>query len=343
MVGPIGNMAWSERLRGARVLWRGDRGMREGGDSVTADDDPIGARLATPMAVAGLADLPQRWFHAEVVALCRPPRGWSVGDLVHDPAFPGRLRGAWGRQLLNTASPAAQQGGPCPWSPPCAYDPLFREHPALKGMETPKPYVIAADPAPGESGRMALRLTLFGFAADWLESAADAWILALRGGVAMPNGLHAALEPLDRRITVHEGLPPSPPPAAARLHFVTPLCLRRGGATHGDVGALFTSLGNRLSGLARWQDTAVAADWRGLKDHAATLTINASLLRPVSWKRHSARQGDAPIRMEGLRGAVTLTGDLAPLWPLLTLGALTHAGSHAALGLGRYSVEPQAV
>lgn len=316
--------------------------MREHGDSVAAEDR-IAARLAAPMGVAGLAELPHRWFHAEIMVLCRPPRGWGVGDLVDDPAFPGRLRGAWGRQLLNTASSAARLGNPCPWSPPCAYDPLFREHPALKGMETPKPYVIAADPVPGEPDRMALRLTLFGFATDWLESAADAWVLALRGGVAMPNGLHAALEPLDRRIAVHEGLPPSAPPTAAILRFVTPLCLRRGGATQGDVGALFSSLGNRLSGLARWQDTAVAADWRGLKAHAATLTIDASRLRPTAWQRHSARQGDAPIRMEGLRGAVTLTGDLAPLWPLLTLGALTHAGSHAAQGLGRYGLEPLAV
>ncbi|BAI71678.1 hypothetical protein AZL_010400 [Azospirillum sp. B510] len=316
--------------------------MREEGDSVAADEDRIAARLAAPMGVVGLADLPQRWFHAEIVALCRPPRGWSAGDLVDDPAFPGRLRGAWGRQLLNTASPAARLGGPCSWSPPCAYDPLFREHPALKGMETPKPYVIAADPAPDCFDRMALRLTLFGFATDWLESAADAWILALRGGVAMPDGLHAALEPLDRRITVHEGLSFSPPPAAARLTFITPLCLRRGGATHGGVGALFSSLGNRLSGLARWQDTTVAADWRGVKDHAATLHIDESSLRPVAWRRHSARQGDTPIRMEGLRGPVTLSGDLAPLWPLLTLGALTHAGSHAAQGLGRYALEPLA-
>ncbi|SMH30323.1 CRISPR system precrRNA processing endoribonuclease RAMP protein Cas6 [Azospirillum agricola] len=316
--------------------------MREDGDS-GMDGDPIGARLAAPIAVADLAKLPQRWFHAEVVALCRPPRGWSVGDLVWNPAFPGRLRGAWGRQLLNTASPVARHGGPCPWSPPCAYDPLFREHPALMGLETPKPYVIAADPAPDGLDLMALRLTLFGFATDWLESAADAWVLALRGGVAMPNGLHAALEPLDRRIAVHEGVAASAPPAAARLHFVTPLCLRRGGTTHGGVGSLFTSLGNRLSGMARWLDTTVVADWRSLKEHAATLTIDASSLRPLAWHRHSARQGDAPIRMEGLRGTVTLTGDLGPLWPLLTLGALTHAGSHAAQGLGRYSMEPLTV
>lgn len=330
-------------MRGARVVMDGDRGMREGDDSGAAGFDPISARLAAPAGMVGLADLPDRWFHADIVALCRPPRGWGVGDLVHDPAFPGRLRGAWGRQLLTTASAAARLGGPCPWSPPCAYDPLFRERPALKGLETPKPYVITADPAPGCPDRMALRLTLFGFATDWLESAADAWILALRGGVAMPNGLHAALEPLDRRVTIHEGLTPPPPPAAAILRFVTPLCLRRGGATHGEVGSLFASLGNRLSGLSRWQDSTLAADWRGLKQHAATLTIDAAALRPMAWQRHSARQGDTSIRMEGLRGPIALSGDLAPLWPLLTLGVLTHAGSHAAQGLGRYTLEPLTV
>lgn len=299
--------------------------------------DPIAHRLAEPRGKLPLAELPGVWFYAHIDTLCASPRGWTVADLVNDPALPGRLRGAWGRQLLRTASLPVQQGQPCPWSPPCVYDPLFRERPALRGLETPKPYVIAVDPGP--DGMVALRLTLFGFATDWLESAAEAWTLALRGGVGMPDGLQAALEPADRRIAVVEGLASPPAPAAVILRFVTPLSLRRGGVVHGEIGSLFSSLGNRVSGMARWLDSEITADWRGLKALAAGLQIDASHLTRVRWQRWSGRQGEAPIPMEGLTGPVAVAGDLAPFWPLLLAGETCHVGSHAAQGLGRYMLE----
>lgn len=311
--------------------------MRDG-TKLTPDSDSVSARLTTPRGALPLGDLPGVWFHAHVETLCPPPRGWTVADLVDDPALPGRLRGAWGRQLLRTASRPAQNDRPCPWSPPCAYDPLFRDRPALKGLETPKPYVIAVTPGP--DGLICLRLTLFGFATEWLEAAAEAWTLALRGGVGMPDGVQAVLEPLDRRITAHESLPAPPPPAAVTMRFTSPLCLRRGGSTHAEIGSLFSSLGNRVSGMARWLDAQIAADWRGLKDHAAGLAVDAAGLTPVFWRRYSGRQGDNPIRMEGMRGAVRIAGDLAPLWPLLLAGETCHVGSHAAQGLGRYVLEP---
>lgn len=316
-------------------MWQNCQPLREEFEMTL---DSVSARLAAPQGVLPLAQLPGAWFHAYVETLCPSPRGWTVADLVRDPALPGRLRGAWGRQLLRTASAPAQQDRSCSWSPPCAYDPLFRERTALKGLETPKPYVIAV--IPGPDGLIALRLTLFGFATEWLEAAAEAWTLALRGGVGMPDGLQALLEPQDRRITTHESLPAPPPPAAVTMRFTAPLCLRRGGATHAEVGSLFTSLGNRVSGMARWLDAQIAADWRALKNHAAGLTIDAAAMTPVSWRRYSGRQGDNPIRMEGLIGRMTVAGDLAPLWPLLLAGETCHVGSHAAQGLGRYVLEP---
>lgn len=42
--------------------------------------------------------------------------------------------------------------------------------------------------------------------------------------------------------------------------------------------------------------------------------------------------------MNGLTGLLRLEGDLEPLMPLLHLGQHVHAGSHAALGLGRYDL-----
>jgi hypothetical protein len=42
--------------------------------------------------------------------------------------------------------------------------------------------------------------------------------------------------------------------------------------------------------------------------------------------------------MGGRRLVVLIEGDLAPLMPLLAIGETCHAGSHASLGLGRYTL-----
>ncbi|SIS36771.1 CRISPR system precrRNA processing endoribonuclease RAMP protein Cas6 [Insolitispirillum peregrinum] len=300
--------------------------------------DPVLDRLATPTDAATMDELLASWFHADVVTLCQPPRGWTAADLAKDFALPGRLRGAWGQQLLRMASLPAQRGEPCPWSPPCPYDPLFRERPPRGGLEFPKPYTIAVDPGP--DGTVALRLTLFGFATDWLENAAEAWTQGLRNGVGMPDGLQAALEPIDRRLTVREHLPQPAVPPAAILRFVTPLNLRRGGVVHSDITSLFSSLSSRVCGMARWLDCAVTIDRDELRARAASLSIDNGHLQMVSWQRWSRRQGNTPIQMDGLVGPMVIAGDLAPFWPLLLAGQSCHAGSHSAQGLGRYRLEP---
>ncbi|MED5366894.1 MAG: hypothetical protein VYA68_11095 [Pseudomonadota bacterium] len=65
-----------------------------------------------------------------------------------------------------------------------------------------------------------------------------------------------------------------------------------------------------------------------------------------------AREGDGPPgpARGGLRRAsrlaapprLTLTGDLALLWPALVLGQAVHIGRGARLGLGRYILVPRA-
>lgn len=43
--------------------------------------------------------------------------------------------------------------------------------------------------------------------------------------------------------------------------------------------------------------------------------------------------------MNGQQQRWLIEGDLAPLMPLLAIGATTHAGSHASLGLGRFTLQ----
>ena len=90
-----------------------------------------------------------------------------------------------------------------------------------------------------------------------------------------------------------------------------------------------------MSGLARWQDAGIQADWPELRARAATLEMTCLANDSERWQRRSFRQ-DRRIPMQGDRPVVRLASDLAPFLPWLALGAVTHVGSHAALGMGRY-------
>ena len=58
-------------------------------------------RLQTPTRTLGLTELARTWFHAEIEVACAMDQ-----RLVCEPVLLGRLRGAFGDQLLIQASPA---------------------------------------------------------------------------------------------------------------------------------------------------------------------------------------------------------------------------------------------
>ena len=296
----------------------------------------LGDRLLRPARTLTLAELPGQWFHSIVVVRCRGAR-----VLAGDPKFAGTLRGAWGEQLKATASAEAIAGEPCPWRPPCALDVLFRIQGRITpALEIPKPYVLAVL---ADGADLMVRLTVFGFATDWTEAAADALVRACR--VVTPRGQR--LEVVDRCYWSEDGIVIGTVPAALVLAFETPLEIRPrqracgvaggGGEAGSDFPMLTASLGNRISGLARWQDAAIEADFRGLKDQAAAVAVRLLEHAPDRWLRFSRRQGQW-IPMAGRRLVALIEGDLAPLLPLLAIGETCHAGSHASLGLGRYTL-----
>ena len=291
---------------------------------------PVAERLLAPVDRVALGDLPDRWFH-QTIAVRLPGLAAAAGD----PALPGRIRGALGHQLMRTASDAALAGTPCPWDPPCAYEVLFREQGQLTGgLGLPRPMVVSAVPLRDD---LVVRLSVFGFACDWSDSAGEALVAALRHGDPLRRPAPPAIRSRDLRTVETLAVPPDR--RFATLTFVSPLCIRDGDpGRFAGPAALIASLGNRVGAMARWQDCAVDADWRALVDRAATLGCDASALRPVDWVRSSARQGGRAIPMRGLVGPLVLEGALGDLAALLALGATCHAGSHAALGLGAYTL-----
>lgn len=299
---------------------------------MTADEagaaSPLAARLTAPARQASADALAAGWFMGEV-------RLTVAGPVADAPAarLAGRIRGALGTVLRQSASAEAVAGRPCPWDPPCALDALYRVQGRLTaGLEIPKPYVVALD---REDGLLRVNLGLVGFASDWLEEVAAALVVAWREH--LPGARGSSI--VGRRI---RGVESVPVPYGARrvvLAFESPLELRfRDGppaSADAALGSLLASLGNRVSGLARWQDAAIDADWHALKAAAAGITMRVLAQETDAWWRGSRLQARS-IPMRGDRPALLLEGDLAPFLPFLAIGAAVHVGSHAALGLGRY-------
>lgn len=306
--------------------------MTSGCCEVTPAEGGLSGRLLSPARRIALADLPAQWFHSMIEVRCRGGR-----PLAADPKFAGAVRGAWGAQLKATASAEAIAGDACRWQPPCALDVFFRTQDWITpALEIPKPYVPALL---AEGADLLVRLTLFGFATDWTEAAAE----ALVRGCRELSWRGRRLEVTDRRYWSEDGIAVCDAPATVVLAFETPLEIRSKN-TAGladrkpfDLTTLVATLGNRVSGLARWQDAAVDADFRALKEQAAALRVQVLEQPPARWRRISRRQGQW-IPMAGRQPVGLIEGRLADLMPLLAIGETCHAGSHASLGLGRYAL-----
>lgn len=294
--------------------------------------------LTTPQRTVESDDLLSLWRCAELRFLCQRP-SW----LDHAWRLPNRLRGAIGQQLHASASPTARRGEPCSWAPPCAWDVFFRDR-RLPGMRQPlaKPWVISADEGDAP-GKVAIRITLFGWATEWIGEVAEAATQALAGNA--PGGephRPLRLPVLDRSMAEPEA-PPDPDAwpdgAPALLVFETPVLFRQRDRAHDTLETLPLRLAERLESLAPWFGARLRVDAAALIALGGTLPRDESGLRPWTGDRSSVRQpGRIPV--QGRFGPLVIGPPPAILRPLLLLGQETHVGSNAALGQGRYSLRP---
>ena len=309
-----------------------DRPTTESVSPPPAEPSALARRLIEPEARVALAELPQHWVTATVEATV-PGHGALVGDLV----ILKRIRGAFGRMLMAGASREALAGKPCPWSPPCALDLLFREQARFGKHGIPKPWVLALD---RRALDLVVRITLFGFAVDWAGVAAHALALALREHIAWKErapGLFLP-KPEVERLVIREvdGMLMPRLRASVLLDFVTPLDAA-GDDPLDRPATVLGRLARRVDLLARWMGVEVDADWHALSQLWNDLAYDtASLAREhVQWRTGREHQEFA----RGLiKGALGIAGDLAPVWPLLVLGQSCHAGRAATAGLGRYAL-----
>lgn len=291
---------------------------------------PLAARLAEPSQRLTLAELADAWVISEVEA--RVP---MMGVLAGDVGVLAKVRGAWGRALMDGASAEAIVGQPCPFEPPCALDVFFREQVRVQRAGLPKPYLFEAD---RDGNDLIVRLRIFGLATEWTPVAADRLVQALNTGLPwlalarMPN-----LKPpkvAQVRVQTHHGVELGPVPGSATIHLLTPF-EDEDQRMEEAPWSFLRRASFRLSGLARWHDAELEADWRAQEAVWRGLDYDLTRLRQDAVDR--ASRGRA-FRQESVVGEIGISGDLAALWPMLEIASLCGAGRGAAHGLGRFAL-----
>jgi len=297
--------------------------------------ETVRERLLSPSKAVDLDGLREAWFHMDL--------RWCIADfgcLVDDPGLPGRIRGAFGIHLLETASPDARVGRPCPWQPPCAFEVLFRRQGRMdRAFDFPAPWVILVD---AQKSDLVVTLRLFGFATDFSPAAIEAMTYALAHRVDFRGSNRLFLptfEITSRWIEIPDLPCPDLENGELELELLSPLTMT-GTSPLDRPQSLLTTFAARLSGLARWMDSSFDMDRAMLRDAAAALEFDWRNVHPVTWKRHSSRQGKT-ISMGGILGSLTIGGDRAALRfaaTLLSFGEAALIGADIAFGCGRFRI-----
>ena len=291
-------------------------------------------RLNSPARLLTLEELAETWF--EVVVGATLP---GYGALADDLRLLRRLRGSLGDVLKNGASAACIKGEPCDFEPPCTLDVLFREQGRIGPHGIPKPFVITAE----RQGRdLRVSVSLFGLAADWSSTVQHALVEVLakriRWKAQHPGLFLPLLKVTDVSVVPINGVVLDCVPDQIELLFETPV-VAEGDHPKDTPSTLIARLARRIDGLARWQDARLDVDWHWLCEKWRTLSYETIDLESTRMLRRStASMQDYETDVVG--GSVHLTGDLAPIWPLLVLGTRTRLGKGANAGFGRYRLVP---
>ncbi|BAQ71288.1 hypothetical protein NHU_04168 [Rhodovulum sulfidophilum] len=254
---------------------------------------------------------------------------------MRDPALVGKIRGALGEALRESASPAVRAGLPCTFSPPCAYAALWSPEGEIRpGKPMPSPYVIEAD---AESDRLRVTVKLVGRAGDYLGEVGDALIRALRRGLSGKRWTR--LEPEARSYSETIGLADPGLTAQASLRFLTPLLVRNSeNGPHIEPGAVLRGMIHRADGMARHCGIKLDADFPALLEATKFVEGVWTDVDVQDWTRGAVRQRRL-VPMEGALGRLHMRGDLAPFSPFIALAEELHTGSRVQFGQGRFRIE----
>ncbi|VAW19610.1 hypothetical protein MNBD_ALPHA12-1626, partial [hydrothermal vent metagenome] len=130
-------------------------------------------------------------------------------------------------------------------------------------------------------------------------------------------------------------LPPEPGRDVS-ITFLSPTDTT-GGNPLAEPHKLLTRLLRRVDGISRWNGMALTNEaGRALAAHIRTLGFDTGGLRPGAYSSSNAHR-QKRVKTT-ITGALVLSGNIAPIWPLLAMGERCHLGRGAVEGLGAFSL-----
>ncbi len=123
------------------------------------------------------------------------------------------------------------------------------------------------------------------------------------------------------------------------LNFITParISYQRGLTSDLQFHILIRNLIRRLNLLYYFHcgKTASSMHFKSIIDEAGKISVERNSLKWWDWERYSTRQG-VSMKMGGVIGEITYSGNVDPFLPILHAGEILHVGKGTSFGLGKY-------
>lgn len=242
-----------------------------------------------------------------------------------------RLRGALGRALADYGP--LTKGRADAFQRPLPFDVFYSEIGDYRaGHPIPKPIAIRGDVA---GAILTIKIHILGGARLYADAVAAAMFSALTGGISFSDNARERypIEVLDFKRQENASLSPPISASSIVMKFSSPYVVRARDALSLSDQAFVNSLINRVEGLSRWLDVEL----KKITDMPA-ISLSMEELTHISWSRHSIRQRDRSIPIEGFLGRLKISGHCELLLPFLQIGEIFGIGSRASLGLGAYDL-----
>ena len=303
-------------------------------DRLEIEEAPsISNRLEFPHYTIKLGDLSVQWFH-QVSQVTIASYGFLAGNMD----VLSRIRGAWGAELKESASPQALDRKPCPWNPPCALDIFFREQLRLGKHGIAKPFTLSTE---NVRGNLVVSLAVFGFACDWMPVADHALKAALRNKVPWARLARNIFLPefvvSDAAMLSFEGMPAVDETDQISIEFLTPMDAS-GFDPIDNPATVIGRLARRVDNLARWQDSKIDINWVRQSRKWKQLDYDVRGLIRTDFNRNCSAQ-KTRFTMGLVTGELCVEGNLSTLLPLLMIGQSCHVGKAAVNGFGRFKIK----
>ncbi len=303
------------------------------------------------------------------LAIARYQFNFAVNSPLHLNFYSGSLlRGVFGHALRRVSCMTKMKACPaCPLYRTCPYTTVFEmpppeQHHLQNFSQIPNPYLIEPPPLGRKTYQvgdvLSFSLILIGPAIAQLPLLIFAWQQAFALGVGKTNStaclinvvLMTATESpkviydaqIDSPVHAHEAfmLPRLADQHSVTLQFNTPLQIQK----QGKVLAAEMSAKDFLMALIRryyllyefYGRDYQAPNFRQLAEHAQTIT-STNDFKWNQWQRYSNRQQQA-MRIDGVLGSLSLTGQLSDFLPMLQAGQWLHVGHKTTFGMGQYTL-----